>query len=47
VPGARAADFNDADITAALPDSPFRAEIPLMLRRAHEMLYNPAVKPRA
>jgi predicted aldo/keto reductase-like oxidoreductase len=46
VPGARAANFNDADMTAALPDSPFRAEIPLMLRRAHEMLYNPAVKAR-
>jgi len=46
VPGARAADFNDEDLTAALPASPFRAEIPTMLRRAHEMLYNPAVKPR-
>ena len=46
VPGARAADFNDADLTAALPDSPFRAEIPTMLRRAHETLYNPTVKPR-
>ena len=46
VPGARAADFNDADVTAALPDSPFRAEIPTMLRRAHETLYNPVVKPR-
>ena len=46
VPGARAADFNDADLTAALPDSPFRAEIPTMLRRAHETLYNPVVKPR-
>jgi len=46
VPGARAADFNDADLAAALPDSPFRAEIPTMLRRAHETLYNPVVKPR-
>jgi predicted aldo/keto reductase-like oxidoreductase len=46
VPGARAADFNDADLAAALPDSPFRAEIPTMLRRAHETLYNPTVKPR-
>jgi uncharacterized protein len=46
VPGARAVDFNDAEITAALPDSPFRAEIPTMLRRAHEMLFNPTVKPR-
>jgi predicted aldo/keto reductase-like oxidoreductase len=46
VPGARAVDFNDAEITAALPDSPFRAEIPTLLRRAHETLYNPSVKPR-
>jgi predicted aldo/keto reductase-like oxidoreductase len=46
VPGARAANFNDAEITRALPDSPFRAEIPLMLRRAHEMLYNPGVRAR-
>jgi predicted aldo/keto reductase-like oxidoreductase len=46
VPGARAVDFNDAEMTAALPDSPFRAEIPTLLRRAHETLYNPAVKPR-
>jgi uncharacterized protein len=46
VPGARAVDFNDAEMTAALPDSPFKAEIPQLLRRAHETLYNPAVKPR-
>jgi predicted aldo/keto reductase-like oxidoreductase len=46
VPGARAIDFNDAEMTAALPDSPFRAEIPQLLRRAHETLYNPGVKPR-
>jgi len=46
VPGARAVNFNDAEITRALPDSPFRAEIPTLLRRAHETLYNPAVKPR-
>src|SRR5436190_1026715 len=46
VPGARAADFNDDELTAALPDSPFRAEIPTLLRRAHEMLFNPTVKPR-
>ena len=46
VPGARAVNFNDAEITRALPESPFRAEIPLMLRRAHEMLYNPGVKAR-
>jgi predicted aldo/keto reductase-like oxidoreductase len=46
VPGARAVDFNDAEITAALPDSPFKKEIPQLLRRAHETLYNPTVKPR-
>ena len=46
VPGARAVNFNDAEITRALPDSPFRAEIPTLLRRAHETLYNPVVKPR-
>jgi len=46
VPGARAVDFNDDDLAAALPDSPFRAEIPRLLRRAHETLYNPTVKPR-
>jgi len=46
VPGARAADFNDDEMMAALPDSPFRAEIPTLLRRAHEMLFNPTVKPR-
>jgi len=46
VPGARAMNFNDAEITAALPDSPFRAEIPKLLRRAHETLYNPTVKAR-
>jgi len=46
VPGARAVNFNDGEITAALPDSPFRAEIPKLLRRAHETLYNPTVKPR-
>jgi predicted aldo/keto reductase-like oxidoreductase len=46
VPGARAVNFNDAEITRALAESPFRAEIPLMLRRAHELLYNPGVKAR-
>jgi uncharacterized protein len=47
VPGSRAVNFNDAEITAALPESPFRAEIPQLLRRAHETLYNPTVKARA
>jgi len=46
VPGARAANFSDDEMMAALPDSPFRAEIPTLLRRAHEMLFNPTVKPR-
>ena len=46
VPGARAVNFNDAEIARALPDSPFRGEIPQLLRRAHEMLYNPTVKAR-
>jgi predicted aldo/keto reductase-like oxidoreductase len=45
VPGARAAEFADADITAALPDSPFRQQIPAMLREAHAQLFNPQVKP--
>jgi len=46
VPGARAADFDDAELTAALPDSPFRAEIPARLRRAHALLFDASVKPR-
>jgi len=45
VPGARAADFVDADISAALPDSPFRQQIPGILREAHAQLFNPQVKP--
>jgi hypothetical protein len=39
-------NFNDAQITAALPESPFRGEIAKLLRRAHETLYNPTVKAR-
>jgi len=46
VPGARAANFNDDEMIEALPDSPFRAEIPTLLRRAHETLFNPGVKAR-
>jgi hypothetical protein len=46
VPGARAADFDDAEMTAALPDSPFRAEIPRILREAHKMLFSPKVRPQ-
>jgi uncharacterized protein len=44
VPGAHATGFEDAAITAALPDSPFREEIPGILRRAHAALYNPDVE---
>jgi hypothetical protein len=46
VPGARAADFDDAEMTAALPDSPFRQQIPGILREAHKMLFNPKVRPQ-
>jgi predicted aldo/keto reductase-like oxidoreductase len=45
VPGARAADVRDAELVAALPDSPFRAEIPTLLREAHALLDNPKVIP--
>jgi uncharacterized protein len=46
VPGARAAELDDGKMTAALPDSPFRAEIPSILRQAHTMLFDPAVRPQ-
>jgi predicted aldo/keto reductase-like oxidoreductase len=46
VPGARAENFRDEDMVAALPDSPFRDQIPALLREAHGRLYNPAVKPQ-
>jgi predicted aldo/keto reductase-like oxidoreductase len=46
VPGARAADFDDAEMAAALPDSPFRAEIPRLLREAHRLLFNAKVRPQ-
>lgn len=46
VPGARAVDFDDAEMTAALSDSPFRREIPAMLHEAHAMLFNPKVQPQ-
>jgi len=45
VPGARAEKFDDAEMTAALPDSPFREQIPAMLREAHKILFNPKVHP--
>jgi hypothetical protein len=46
VPGARAAEFDDDAMTAALPGSPFRKEIPGLLREAHKMLFNPKVRPQ-
>lgn len=45
VPGARATNVVDDEMTAALPDSPYRREIPALLREAHLMLDNPNVKP--
>jgi predicted aldo/keto reductase-like oxidoreductase len=45
VPGGHAAQFDDAEMIAALPDSPFRAQIPGILREAHERLFNPRVRP--
>jgi uncharacterized protein len=46
VPGARAAEFDDAAMTAAVPDWPFRSEIAQRLRAAHARLHNPTVKPQ-
>ena len=46
VPGARAAEFDDDAMTAALPDSPFRKEIPRILHEAHATLFNPKVRPQ-
>jgi predicted aldo/keto reductase-like oxidoreductase len=46
VPGARAAEFDADAMTEALPDSPFRQEIPRILREAHTMLFNPKVRPQ-
>jgi hypothetical protein len=45
VPGARAAHVDDAALMAALPASPFRAELPAILRAAHAVLYNPDAVP--
>jgi uncharacterized protein len=44
VPGAHATDFDDAAIMAAMPESPFKDEIPALLRQAHAALYNPEVE---
>ena len=46
VPGARAAEFDDGEMVAALPDSPFREQIPAILHEAHQLLFNPKVKPQ-
>jgi len=46
VPSARAETVDDAAMIAALPDSPFRAQIPSRLRQAHQRLHNPAVRPQ-
>ena len=44
VPGARAADVDDAALLAALPDAPFRARIPDLLREAHALLDDPEAR---
>jgi hypothetical protein len=46
VPGARAERFDDDAMMAALPNSPFREQIPALLREAHKMLHNPKVRPQ-
>jgi hypothetical protein len=46
VPGARAEAFDGAELTQALPDSPFREQIPEILREAHKLLFNPKVRPQ-
>jgi predicted aldo/keto reductase-like oxidoreductase len=45
VPGARAEVVDDAAMIAALPESPFREQIPTLLREAHQLLWNPKVRP--
>jgi len=44
VPGARAAYVDDAAMVAALSDAPFRERIPALLREAHALLDDPAVR---
>jgi predicted aldo/keto reductase-like oxidoreductase len=46
VPGARAAQFEDAEMVAALPDSPVREQLPAILHEAHKLLFNPHVRPQ-
>ena len=45
VPGARAENFDDAELIAALPAAPFRERLPAILREAHRMLFNAKVRP--
>ena len=45
VPGARAKTVDDRAMIDALPESPFRAQIPALLREAHALLDNPAAQP--
>jgi predicted aldo/keto reductase-like oxidoreductase len=44
VPGARAARFDEGQMRAALPDSPFREQIPALLRETHALLHDPTVE---
>jgi predicted aldo/keto reductase-like oxidoreductase len=46
VPGAKAIAVDDDALIAALPDSPFRAELPQRLRAAHQRLHNPHAEPQ-
>jgi len=46
VPGNRAAEFDDSEMLAALPDAPMRVQIPSILREAHKILFNPKVRPQ-
>ncbi len=43
-PGKNAAEFSNAEMLAALPDSPFRERIPSILREAHAMLFEKPVE---
>ena len=44
VPGAHATGFRDDELASVLAQSPFRSEIPGLLREAHRVLYNPEVE---
>ena len=45
VPGARAAQVDDAAMRAALADAPFGERIPALLREAHALLHDPDTRP--